>query len=716
MIHCEVGVAEIMHDAEYDQVEPEIRIERDYLGDCRAALARMREDAVNALATGRGAGDVFDKMQNFAARQFHKKQIEELTGLDEVPLFFGRLDFPLGDVYDEIRVLGSPSAAPDSDRVYIGRRGVSDEAGELMVIDWRAPLARAFYEASQQDPRKVRVRRRFGFDHNGELTAFEDETLDPRLEQAGGSDLLAAEIERPRKGPMRDIVATIQPEQMSLVRSPIERTLCIQGAPGTGKTAVGLHRLAYLLFTERERLRREGGVAVIGPNRSFLAYVRNVLPALGEVEVLQTTIDELTASGSTVARGEEPRAERIKGDARMAEVIRRHLFSRIRPIEETVQVKYLHRTWHLYSDEIADELDEVRERNSDYSSGIELLAQRLSLLVLRQMERRGDSATPGTLSQLRRNRAIVRAVQQMWPETDCRRVIFELLTDPDLLARAADGILSAEEQHVILCTPRTRGVAGMRWSSADLALIDEASAMIERPAKLGHIVVDEAQDLSPMQIRAIGRRVAGACTVLGDLAQATSPSAAEDWTAVLAHLGRPDGQIEELTRGYRVPAQVIDYAARLLPHIAPELRGPASYRQSAGALQITRIASAEMIDAVLGSCARALAEAGSVGLIAADSDIPELHRILTENGLQHTLLGADESSIDPVRLSLVPVTLAKGLEFDTVVVVEPSRIAESEERGLQRLYVALTRAVSNLRIIHAERLPEPLSREPAMSI
>lgn len=705
-----------MHDAEYDHVEPEIRVERDYLSDCRAALARMREEAVSALATGRGEGDVFDKMQNFAARQFHKKQIKELSGLDDVPLFFGRLDFPLGDVYDEIRDLGSPSAAPDSDRVYIGRRGVSDEAGELMVIDWRAPLSRAFYEASHQDPLKVRVRRRFGFDHHGELTAFEDESLDSRFAQADGSDLLAAEIERPRKGPMRDIVATIQPEQMSLVRSPMERTLCIQGAPGTGKTAVGLHRLAYLLFTERERLRREGGVAVIGPNRSFLAYVRNVLPALGEVEVLQTTIDELTNPGITVTRAEDPRAERIKGDARMAEVIRRHLFSRIRPVEETVQVKYLQRTWHLYSDEIADELDEVRDRNSDYSSGIELLAQRLSLLVLRQLERRGDSATPSTLSQLRRNRAIVRAVQQMWPETSSGRVVFELLTDPDLLARAADGILSAEEQQAILCTPRPRGVQGMHWSSADLALLDEASAMIERPAKLGHIVVDEAQDLSPMQIRAIGRRIAGACTVLGDLAQATSPSAAEDWTTVLTHLGRPDGQIEELTRGYRVPAQVIDYAARLLPHIAPELRGPASYRQSAGALQITRIASAEMVDTVLGSCAGALTEEGSVGLIAADRDIPELHRALAENGLQHTVLGTDDTRIDSVRLSLVPVTLAKGLEFDTVLVVEPSRIAESEDRGLQRLYVALTRAVSNLCIIHADPLPDPLVQEPAMSI
>ncbi|WP_405162788.1 AAA family ATPase [Nocardia sp. NBC_01499] len=706
-----------MQHTEHDHIEPEIRVERDYLSDCRAALARMRDAAVHALETGRGEGDVFDKFQNFAARQFHTKQIKELSDLEDVPLFFGRLDFPFGEVYDDIRDLGSPSAAPDSDRVYIGRRGVSDAAGELMVIDWRAPLSRAFYEASHQDPMKVRIRRRYGFDHNGELTAFEDEPLDPWFARSDGSDLLAAEIERPRKGPMRDIVATIQPEQMSLVRAPLDRTLCVQGAPGTGKTAVGLHRLAYLLFTERERLQREGGVAVIGPNRSFLAYVRNVLPALGEVEVLQTTVDELTnLAGITVTPADDPMVERLKGDARMAEVIRRHLWSRIRPYEETVQVKHLQRTWHVYPDEIADELAEVRDRGSDYGSGIELLALRLGLLVLRQMERAGDPATSTTLRQLRRNKAIVRAVHKMWPEASADRLVFDLLTDPDQLARAADGVLTAEEQQAILCGPRPRSLKDMQWTSPDLALIDAAAAMIERPMKLGHIVIDEAQDLSPMQIRAIARRVTGSCTVLGDLAQATSPSAVEDWASVLNHLGRANGQIEELTRGYRVPAQVIDYAARLLPHIAPELRGPASYRQSADALRITKTAPGEMNETVAGACAAALADEGSVGLIAADRDIPGLHKVLSDNGLAHVVLGADGTSIDTARLSLIPVTLAKGLEFDTVLVVEPSRIADSEQRGLQRLYVALTRAVSNLRIIHADDLPEPLVQEPAMSV
>ncbi|GAB2723916.1 HelD family protein [Nocardia thraciensis] len=705
-----------MRHAENDHVEPEIRIERDYLASCRAELARMREEAVTALDTGMGEGDVFDKFHNFATRRFHRRQIESMSDLEDAPLFFGRLDYPPGTVYDDVRELGSPSVAPDSDRVYVGRRGVTDKAGELMVIDWRAPLSRAFYEADRRDPMRVRVRRRYGFDHrDGALTAFEDEPLDPGLVPAGESDLLAVEIERPRKGPMRDIVATIQPEQMRLVRAPLSRTLCIQGAPGTGKTAVGLHRLAYLLFTERDRLRREGGVAVIGPNRAFLSYVRNVLPALGEVEVLQTTVEELTGAGVTVARVDEEDVERIKGDARMARVIRRSLWSRIRPFEETIGVRHQQRTWYVDPDEIAEELEEVRERGTDYGVGIELLAQRLGNLVLRQMERSGYPTTAATPRQLRRNRAIVRAVHRMWPEIGSERVVFDLLTDPYQLARAADGILSAAEQRAVLRTPRPRTVKEMTWASADLALLDEAGAAIERPAELGHIVIDEAQDLSPMQLRAIARRVTGSCTVLGDLAQATGSSAVADWSAVLAHLDRPTGQIEELTRGYRVPAQVIDYAARLLPHIAPDLRGPSSFRQSVDALRITRTSAGDMAETAAEACATALAEEGSVGLVAADGDIAALCRSLSESGLEYTVLGTDGAGVDATRLTLVPVTLAKGLEFDTVVVAEPVRIAQAEHRGLQRLYVALTRAVSTLHIVHAEPLPEPLTQEAAMS-
>lgn len=254
-----------------------------------------------------------------------------------------------------------------------------------------------------------------------------------------------------------------------------------------------------------------------------------------------------------------------------------------------------------------------------------------------------------------------------------------------------------------------------RWQCHGHVVIDEAAALIERPAKLGHVVIDEAQDLSPMHLRALARRVAGSCTVLGDLAQATSPSAVENWSAVLTHLERPDGQIEELTHGYRVPAQVIDFAARLLPHIAPELQGPASLRHSPGALHITRTTTGEAIAATITACAAALVGEGSVGLIAADADIAQLGRALSGSGLGHTLLGSDGTDLRAQRLALTPVSLAKGLEFDTVIVAEPAHIADAEQRGLQRLYVALTRAVTTLHIVHATPLPEPLAHEPAMA-
>src|SRR5262245_39052566 len=203
---------------------------------------------------------------------------EDLVDLPEVPLFFGRLDYEAGLIHDEGQHTG------DADRVYIGRRHVRDAEGTPLVVDWRAPVSVPFYRATHEDRSGVILRRRYGFSDAAQLTAYEDERLTDGAD-GGPSALVTAEIERPRSGPMRDIVATIQPDQDELVRAPLQPSICVQGAPGTGKTAVGLHRLAYLLYAEPARL--ASGVIVVGPNRSFLAYIRHVLPALGEVSVLQ---------------------------------------------------------------------------------------------------------------------------------------------------------------------------------------------------------------------------------------------------------------------------------------------------------------------------------------------------------------------------------------------------------------------------------------------
>jgi DNA helicase IV len=234
-------------------------------------------------------------------------------------------------------------------------------------------------------------------------------------------------------------------------------------------------------------------------------------------------------------------------------------------------------------------------------------------------------------------------------------------------------------------------------------LIDEARDLINRTPSLAHVVVDEAQDLSPMECRALGRRCAtGAATVLGDLAQGTTPWAAPSWESLLSNLGKPDTGVRELSVGYRVPRQILDYASTLLAVIAPDLRPAFSLRADPGALDVVRVPASALGPRLAAACAQALTRPGSVAVIAADPQVPMLASALDAAGMEHGVPGSD------ARLTVVPVTLAKGLEFDHVIVVEPARIAQAEARGLQRLYVALTRAVSRLTVLYAEPLPSPL--------
>ncbi|MFW5416187.1 ATP-binding domain-containing protein [Nocardiopsis sp. CNT-189] len=688
----------------------ELAAERARLDAAREALRRMREDV---LATE--TPEVFgDWVSTQVLRQAREMRAEALADLPGAPLFFGRLDFDPGTVFEDGDVRDG------ADRVRIGRRHVHDQGGRAMVLDWRAPISQAFYQAVPAAPMRVRTRRRYGFGAGGELTAFEDEDLTApgpdaapggAEEAAPGGGLLAAEIERPRTGPMRDIVATIQPEQDDLVRAPLEATLCVQGAPGTGKTAVGLHRIAYLLYTERQRLARSG-VAIVGPNRSFLSYIRNVLPALGEVDVGQTTLTELLGI-VPVRRTDTAEAARVKGGARMAEVIRRDLWSLLREPEEAVVVQRGARRWRVYPEDLRELTGELRERGVAYESGRGLLEHRIAHAVLTLMEAAGEACDDRTHDQVRRNRAVRSAVAAIWPKADPVRLVLGLLTDPGRLARAAEGLLTPEEQEAILLPGRPRGPKSARWSEADLALIDEAACLIRRPSGLGHIVLDEAQDLSPMQCRALGRRSqGGSMTILGDIAQGTAPAAAEEWAVLLRHLGKEDGRLHVLDRGYRVPAQIIDFAARLLPRIAPGLGAPVAVRRAPGSLSVQDAGADRVGEAAVQACRTALDGEGSVALIAADAEIPALLEAARAAGLSPGLLGGgdgEEDALEAHRLVCVPASLAKGLEFDTVVVAEPAAIAAAEHRGLHRLYVVLTRAVSRLHVVHAAPLPDALA-------
>ncbi|MFI6338332.1 HelD family protein [Streptomyces sp. NPDC050535] len=680
-------------DAHTDPQDPLSR-ERTHLDDSRAALRAMREDAENL--------DIKDVTANWVNAAVLQHQIDEriksLADLSHTPLFFGRLDY--------LHAPGADRAeGAEGERFYIGRRHVHDADGDPMVIDWRAPVSQPFYRASKKSPMDVGLRRRFGYT-GGELTAYEDEHLSDPSEEAATSKLLQQEIERPRVGPMRDIVATIQPEQDEIVRSGLGGSVCVQGGPGTGKTAVGLHRVAYLLYAHRERLARTGTL-VIGPNSSFLHYIEQVLPALGELEVRQATVDDLVAH--VEVRGTDgATAAVVKGDARMAEVLRRAVRSHVTLPTEPVMVVRGSRRWRVPAYELESIVRELLDRDIRYGAARDALPQRIAHAVLVQMERAGEAPDDRVQDAVARNPAVKAAVKAIWPPVDPARLVLRLLSDADFLAVHAAGLLDEGEQKEILWQKPARSLKAAKWAPADAVLIDEATDLVQRTHSLGHVVLDEAQDLSPMQYRAVGRRcTTGSATVLGDLAQGTTPWATRSWAEALGHLGKGDAVVEELTAGFRVPTDVIAYASRLLPHIAPGLTPVASVRENPGFFEVrTTSADSEAIAA----CEELLRHEGSIGLIAADARIPVLAEALTAAGI--TSLGPGEETTPDTRLTLVPASLAKGLEYDYVVLDEPQAVVDGEpdERtGLRRLYVSLTRAVSGLIVTHAAPLPAQLA-------
>lgn len=662
--------------------------ERAHLTSSRAALRAMRED-VEAL-------DIKDVTANWVNSIVLGRQIEDrikaLADLSHTPLFFGRLDYL--------------HTTQEGQRFYIGRRHVHDADGDPMVIDWRAPVSQPYYQASKKDPQDVGLRRRFGYT-GGELTAYEDEHLSDPEELETTSRLLQAEIERPRVGPMRDIVATIQPEQDGIVRSDLSGTVCVQGGPGTGKTAVGLHRVAYLLYAHRERLARTGTL-VIGPNRSFLHYIEQVLPALGELEVKQATVDDLVGGHVEVRGTDEAATAVVKGDARMAELLRRAVRSHVALPKEPLMVVRGSRRWRVPAYELEEIVQELLDRDIRYGAAREALPQRIAHAVLVRMEEAGEAPDDRVQNAVARNTAVKAVVKECWPAVEPAKLVLRLLGDAEFLAEHAEGLFDEDEQKLLLWTKPARSVKTAKWSAADAVLIDEAQDLVERTHSLGHVVLDEAQDLSPMQYRAVGRRcTTGSATILGDLAQGTTPWATTSWAEALGHLGKPEAVVEELTAGFRVPREVIAYASRLLPHMSPGLAPVESVRENPGSLDVRP--AGDLDRDVVGACVEALGHEGSVGLIAADARIAPLAETLTAAGLAY--LSPGEETTAESRLTLVPASLAKGLEYDYVVLDEPAAVVDGEpdERtGLRRLYVALTRAVSGLTVLHSAPLPAQL--------
>jgi DNA helicase IV len=598
-------------------------------------------------------------------------------------------DAERGLVFGRLTLDGTPRP------LYVGRRWVHDDKHESLVVNWQAPAARPFYTATPETPHGVQQRRRFRAEGR-RLTDISDESLDgSAVEGASVSDFLLEELERRRDVRMRDIVATIQSDQYRLITAEPDGALVVQGGPGTGKTAVGLHRASWLLYTHRERLRR---VLVVGPNPTFMDYVSHVLPTLGEEAVEQRAVTELV-DRIEVTREEEPDVAGLKGDPRLREVVARAVEIAVVPAPDELVTLVDGVYVRVRERDVADLLEEALEAGSPLG----LARERFRMAVLRRFyERYGELLGPRALRSfdeleraLRRGGFLMRWLDRVLPLPQPEKLVSRLLTSPAALAAAAEGVLDGDEQKLLL-RDRPRRMSDLRWSDHDVALLDEARTLVDgAPRTYGHVIVDEAQDLSPMQLLAISRRaIDGSLTILGDVAQATGPVVYRRWQELEPYLPEAELSIEELRHAYRVPAEIMDFALPLLDRIAPEVEPPLAYRKGGDPPRLVRVEEKDLLPAALREVA-ALAEQD--GLLA----------VIVPRALAGVLPAGGEL-FDELSVPVLTPRQAKGLEFDHVVVVEPAAVTDDGDRGLRELYVALTRPTKTLVVVHARPLPEPL--------
>jgi len=782
--------------AEGGSLETEIRAEQSAVDRAYARVDDMRRSALGVVRHHRGLGELASSQarvewESLLALTDQRLQHLELGGAS---LCFGRLNRSGGETFQ------------------IGRLSVLDEAGEPLVVDWRAPAAEAFYQATGRNPMGL-VRRRHLLTRGRTVIGVDDEVFDlqsaddDRLEIVGEGALLAS-LERSRTGRMGDIVATIQAEQDQIIRAALPGVLIVQGGPGTGKTAVALHRAAYLLYANRQRL-EDAGVLVVGPNRTFLRYIEHVLPSLGESGVELQTVEGLY--GRAHATATEPLAtERVKGDARMAAFLARAVRDRERSLPGDLHVPYGSVVLRVPQGELSRLVDQFRARRGPHNAHQAAFVRRLKRLLwrtyLRMLERRSGPEVPQLdpddnvvelfgsgreLTQLRREReeerfqstigsiAEVReAVERMWPLLTPEELLHDLFGAPALLRLAARGTLESDEA-LALFRPRSRSVTEVRWTVADLALLDEAATLLGAPparyrrrqatlrentrwmieetiddvtlntgeldpemrraliARLteteqaalgvndddgeptvyGHVIVDEAQDVSAMQWRMIGRRVpGGSMTIVGDLGQASRAGAVASWDEVIAQLPvRREPRLLELTVNYRTPAEIMTLAASVLAVTDPGLEPPTSVRRSGHEARFVHTTSDRLLEGAVGEVRRLLevVEDGKIALIVPTGWLADA-RAAIRSLPEGIALGEGADSLD-AAVALLQPNDAKGLEFDAVVLTEPAELAGEGIAGLRGLYVALTRATRWLSVVHADALPEPIARARSAS-
>ncbi|MFZ4720018.1 MAG: HelD family protein [Ilumatobacteraceae bacterium] len=578
-----------------------------------------------------------------------------------------------GEFFGRITEEGRPGAVGDT--WYIGRRHIEDEHHDPVVVDWRAPIAAPFYRATHADAFGLAHRRRFML-ADGDLTAYLDEQLDDPDDDAAGSgipDPVLAEIGAARTGAMREIVATIQAEQDEVIRAPLDQVLVVQGGPGTGKTAVGLHRAAYLLFEHRRRLVRDG-VLVVGPNRVFLDYIGNVLPSLGERSVQQRTALDLCVPKVEISGVDSDDERRRKGSEEMLAELEAAVTRHVVVPDEDLRIPLGARTLVITRDEVGEWFHQALTARGPVNKRRDSLKG----LVQRDMLRRHDRDDVWEKAPALRS-----ALTKAWPTQQPIKLVDQLLPGPSGKRR--------------------------RWTVADQFLVDEAnSLLVGTPFTYGHVVVDEAQDHSAVALRCIGRRSPSASmTILGDLAQSTTPAGQRDWDDALRllRLGDTDAHVAHLTIGYRVPAPILDVANRLLPFTGVRAEASRSVRAEGDAPALRVVQPEALADAVADEFLAVRHRHHNSGVVAPEHLFPAISEALAARGLQavdrvHSL-GHDD-------VPLFHAEAVKGLEFDGVVVVNPHQIFDGSERGARLLYVAMTRAVQVLHFVSDAPLPAPL--------
>ena len=686
---------------------PELAAEQAYVDRAYVCLDAARERAL-ALTTMVEVGRGGTNQARFEREAIQESVAARLGQLDmgDASLVFGRID---------------QEADAGNGSYYIGRVGVWGVDQEPVVVDWRAPVAEAFYRATGPMPLGLQRRRHF-VSRGRSLLGMEDELFGDldRFQDDDGSRLkgegaLIAALETARTGHLGDIIGTIQAEQDDIIRAPLAGVHAVQGGPGTGKTVVALHRAAYLLYTHRFPLDGQG-VLVVGPNRLFLAYIEQVLPSLGEAGVILATLGDVVGGVRVDDRREVAEVGRLKGDLRMVRFIARAVRTRQRVLRHDLRVGFGLQWLRLSVDGSQRIVDEARKRYRTHNAARKFVEAEFYEALAASGN--GDLDPEALRERLRGELSIREALEWMWPVLTPAQFLNDLLGSRALI-RAADQSLTPVQVDA-LYRERAVEVEDLLWTASDAPLLDEARAVLgARPGRrqqdavrtYGHIVVDEVQDLSPMDLRMLGRRsLNGSMTVVGDIAQATGAWAHDDWDSILEHLpDRRPATRHELTVGYRIPGPLMDLAADVLAEAAPDLSPPRSVRADGDAPRFVVLAADR--DGTLGGLADVVRSeldavgAGNLAVITANSQAAEVEVALDRAGLSYgrpTRHGLD------AQVAVVPVELVKGLEVDGAVVVEPARILREHAQGLRALYVALTRATKRLAVVHAEDLPAVL--------